>query len=332
MEQLFNSKGVHAQKMSIPVGAIVGPTATGKSKVAVEVAEILNGEIISVDSMQVYIGLDIGTAKIRKEERYSSSGKYIEHHMIDVVTPDVNYNVADFKLQAKRLIEEIHSRGKIPVLVGGTGLYYHAVIREYEFPPGSYDKELRSQLRKEAQKFGSEHLHRKLVSVDPDAAKKIHPNDTKRIIRALEFYYVTGRRISQIKNKVENKYKLAATGLFLERKKLYEAINRRVDKMLEEGLIEEVRSLLNKGYPTSANWAQGLGYKQVIGYLEGQYDLETCAELIKRDTRRYAKRQLTWFKRDKSITWFDVASYPNIGNMAEAIASHIQQRLQIEIN
>jgi len=318
--------------MSISIGAIVGPTATGKSKVAVEVADILDGEIVSVDSMQVYIGLDIGTAKIKKEERFAKSGKYIEHHMIDIVTPDINYNVADFQKEAVKIIKDIHSRGKLPILVGGTGLYYNAVVYGYEFPRDSFDEDMRLELIKEAEEKGSMHLYKKLVSADPKAAEKIHPNDTKRIIRALEYFYLTGKRISDSAGKNKACYRTASVGLYMERSKLYSAIEKRVDKMIEEGLIEEVRDLVNKGYKTDSNWAQGLGYKHVLGFLEGKYDINTCIELIKRETRNYAKRQLTWFKRDKNIVWFNVADYSDLQELAKAIVTHIYQRLQIKLN
>ncbi|NLO88928.1 MAG: tRNA (adenosine(37)-N6)-dimethylallyltransferase MiaA [Clostridia bacterium] len=318
--------------MSIPIGAILGPTAIGKSKVAVEVADLLEGEIVSVDSMQVYKGLDIGTAKIREEERFAKSGKYIEHHMIDIVTPDINYNVADFQREAVKIIKDIHSRGKLPMLVGGTGLYYNAVVYGYDFPRDSFDENLRLELIKEAEEKGNIHLYNKLIVVDPKAAEKIHPNDTKRIIRALEYFYLTGKRISDSAGKNKSCFRTVSVGLYMERRKLYSAIEKRVDKMIEEGLIEEVKDLVNKGYKTDSNWAQGLGYKQVLGFLAGNYDIHKCIELIKKETRNYAKRQITWFKRDKNIVWFNVEDYPNLQELAKAIATHICQRLQIKLN
>lgn len=315
--------------MSISIAAIVGPTATGKSDIGVEVAGILNGEVVSVDSMQVYRGMDIGTAKVTKDEQYTLGGKFIPHHMLDIVEPDIEYSVGRYQEEATAVIQEIHLRGRLPVLVGGTGLYYHALVNEYEFSPGEQNWELREQLRNEAQTKGTQYLHQKLVQVDPQAAQAIHPNDVKRVVRALEVFYKTGQRISESTKNRKQTYRIAAAGLFLEREELYENVNKRVDRMLEQGLIDEVQKLMDKGLTASNISMQALGYKEVLGYLKGEYDLETCTELLKRDTRRFAKRQLTWFKRDKSIKWFNVRDYAQKEDLVEAIVSYIQVSLQI---
>ena len=318
--------------MHISIAAIVGPTATGKSETAIEVAGLLNGEIISVDSMQIYRGMDIGTAKVKPQDRYTRDGRYIPHHMLDIVEPDVDYNVGRYQEEAALKIKEIHAKGKLPVLVGGTGLYYNALVNEYEFSPEEQNRALREQLREEAKNMGAQHLHDKLAGVDPKAAEAIHPHDLKRVIRALEVFYKTGQRISEsTKNPIQT-YLTAAAGLYLEREELYNNVNRRVDRMLEQGLIEEVKNLLEQGVKASNSSMQALGYKEVVGYLQGEYDLETCVELLKRDTRRFAKRQLTWFRRDSEIKWFNIRDYHNKTSLVEAIVNYIQLRLQIKVN
>lgn len=315
--------------MRIPIGAIVGPTATGKSEIGIEVAGLLEGEIVSVDSMQVYRGMDIGTAKVGYEERLTKDGKYIQHHMLDIVEPDEDYSVGRFQEEAAKVIQDIYGRKKLPILVGGTGLYFNALVYEYEFTPGKQDTQLRTELWEEAETFGSEHLHRKLQQVDPKSAESIHPNDTKRVIRALEVYQLTGKRISETSRNRQGSYNLAAAGLDVEREVLYRRVDLRVDRMLEQGLIEEVRGLLDQGIIRDSISMQALGYKEVAGYLLGEYDLDTCVEMLKRDTRRFAKRQLTWFKRDENIKWFRVDDYDNREQVVESIASYFRMQLQI---
>jgi tRNA dimethylallyltransferase len=313
----------------IPLGAIIGPTATGKSTTAIEVAGILNGEIISVDSMQVYRGMDIGTAKVGPDERYTADGKYIPHHMLDIVDPDVDYSVGRFQKEAALAVKDIHTRGKLPILVGGTGLYFNALVYEYEFSPGAQDTALRSILWKEAETHGPDFLHEKLQVVDPQAAKSIHPHDTKRVIRALEVYKQTGKRISESTRNRKKTYKLAAAGLYMDRNELYERVNLRVDQMIDQGLVEEVKELLDQGIEPSTVSMQALGYKEVAGYLLGQYDLETCIHLLKKNTRKFAKRQLTWFRRDKNIKWFSVSQFESKTKLVEGIASYFRDSLQI---
>jgi len=315
--------------MSISIAAIVGPTATGKSETAIEVAGLLNGEVVSVDSMQVYRGMDIGTAKVREEERYTRNGIYIPHHMVDIVDPDVEYSVGRFQEEAALVIKDIHERGKLPVLAGGTGLYFNAVVYEYEFAPGEQNWKLREQLRQEAAEKGVQYLHKRLADVDPKAAEAIHPNDVKRVVRALEVNIKTGQRISETTKNPSRTYRTAAAGLYLDREDLYEKVNKRVDIMLEQGLTQEVKGLMDRGLKPSSISMQALGYKEVAAYLQGEYDLETCMELLKRETRRFAKRQLTWFRRDKNIKWFNVNDYEDQLDLVEAIVSYIQESLQI---
>ncbi|ADL07945.1 tRNA (adenosine(37)-N6)-dimethylallyltransferase MiaA [Thermosediminibacter oceani] len=285
--------------------AIVGPTAVGKTEIAIEVALRLNGEIISADSMQIYRYMDIGTAKPTLSER-----KGVPHHMIDIVDPDKEFSVADFQSMAKDCIADIHARGKLPILSGGTGLYVNAVCYNYAFCDFEKDEELRLQLKSEAEKYGNEFLYEKLKQVDPKAAEKIHPNNLRRIIRALEVYIKTGVPFSyseELTKQQESPYDLLIFGLTRPREELYERINKRVLLMIEKGFVDEVKRLLEMGYSEDLNPMQGLGYRQIIDYLQGRITLEEAIYLISRDTRRYAKRQYTWFRKDKNIIWLDVS-------------------------
>ncbi|MDI3540906.1 MAG: tRNA dimethylallyltransferase [Thermosediminibacterales bacterium] len=287
-----------------PLLVIVGPTAVGKTKHAIEVAKMLDSEIISADSMQIYKYMDIGTAKPTPEER-----QRIPHHMIDIVEPDEEFSVADYKELAEEKIKSIFEKGKIPLLVGGTGLYVKAVIDNYFFSDASIDKEYRETLKQIALEKGGDYLHDILNKKDPAAASRIHPNDIKRIIRALEVYYQTGKPISYFEKETQKgstPYNLSYFGLTMSRERLYNLINQRVDDMIAKGLVDEVKGLLERGYNKELNALKGLGYKQIIGYLEGGYNLEKAIEILKRDTRRFAKRQFTWFKRDKRIKWINV--------------------------
>lgn len=296
-------EGVKMQNLA----AIVGPTAVGKSKIAVEVAGMLDAEIISADSVQVYKGLDIGTAKISHAERFTHTGKYIPHYMLDVVEPNETYSVAQYKVAVEELIAQISAKGKLPLLVGGTGLYVQAVIDPYKFEPIPVDWEYRKKLQQLAQEKGNEFIHSQLAKVDPISAKKLHPNDLRRIIRALEVYQATGKPIwadHQV-GKKKSRYNLSIIGINMPRPLLYERIEQRVEKMIAQGLIAEVKDLLNKGYSSNLPAMQSIGYKQICFYLKGKCTLEEAINLIKRDTRRLAKRQLTWFRRDKRIKWFE---------------------------
>ena len=287
----------------IKVLTIVGPTAVGKTELAIEVAKTLDGEIITADSMQIYQGLDIGTAKPTPQERDG-----ISHHLIDVVTPDQEFNVADYVRLAEQVIKEISDRGKVPIISGGTGLYIHALIDGFLFPEQGADPKIRRRLLLEAEE-DNQALYEKLKVVDPDAAAKLHVNDIRRIVRALEVYYSTGKPISQLQRKAQDKeakYNAIMFGLTRDRSELYQRINQRVDIMITDGLIEEVKKLLDK-YPHQPTALQALGYKELAEYLNGECSLEEAIYVLKRDTRRYAKRQLSWFRRDKRIKWLDLS-------------------------
>lgn len=281
--------------------AILGPTATGKTKIAVELAIKMGGEIISGDSMQVYREMNIGTAKIKSAEM-----KGIPHHLINIKDPDESFSVADFQILAREKIAEIAGKGKIPFLVGGTGLYIQAVIDPYEFTEQKNLLSYRRKLLALVEEKGVDYLYQQLLKVDPISAEKIHPHDLKRVRRALEYYEQTGKPISENKKAMQKKslYKLALIGLTLERSLLYQQIEKRVDHMMAEGLLEEVKSLQSKGYSLDLPAMQGIGYRQLYGYLNGEYDLIEAVALIKQETRRFAKRQLTWFRRDSRIKWF----------------------------
>ena len=284
------------------VYVIGGPTASGKSKLAVELAKKVNGEIISADSMQIYKEMNIGTAKVNKEEMQG-----VQHYLVDFVSPDERYSVSNFKKDAEKAIEEILEKGKTPIVVGGTGLYIDSLIYGIEFQNEEVDLEYREKLNKIADEKGLESLYKKAQEIDPEAMKKISINDRKRIIRVLEIYHKTGKtkteqELQSRKNEVKYEYKVFA--ITMDREKLYERIEKRVDFMIEQGLIEEVKQILEK-YHTFPTAMQGLGYKEVVEYLKGSCTKEEMIEKIKKETRHYAKRQLTWFRKNKEIIWLD---------------------------
>lgn len=283
---------------------IVGPTATGKTAVGIELAALVGGEIISADSMAVYRGMDIGTAKPDAEERARAT-----FHLIDVVNPDQDFSVAEFARLTQQAIAEIMERRRVPLLVGGTGLYVKAVTGGLSIPAVAPDRAFRERLKLEASNFGNEFLLERLRSVDPTTAARLHPNDLKRIIRALEVYEFTGLPISHFHHAKENAeigYHVRLFGLMMSRPALYRRIEERVDEQIRRGLVAEVQALLEKGYSTDLPSMKGLGYKQISGYLKGEYDFRTAVDLLKRDTRRFAKRQLTWFRADSRIRWIHV--------------------------
>jgi len=284
------------------VYVIGGPTASGKSKLAVELAKKINGEIISADSMQIYKEMNIGTAKVSKAEMDG-----INHYMIDIVTPEERYSVSSFKKDAELAIEKILKKGKTPIVVGGTGLYIDSLIYGIEFQDEEIDLAYREKLNEIADQEGLEKLYKQAQEIDPEAMKKISINDRKRIIRVLEIYHKTGKTKTETekesrKNEVKYDYKVFA--ITMDREKLYSRIEKRVDKMIEQGLIEEVQNILKKysHFPTAM---QGLGYKEVVEYLENKITKEEMIEKIKKETRHYAKRQLTWFRKNKETIWLN---------------------------
>ncbi len=308
--------------MTIPILVIAGPTAVGKTGIAIELAKELNGEIISADSRQIYKGMDIGTAKPSKDEQAA-----VKHHMLNVVNPDEPFSVGEYKRSAEKIIEDIWQRNRLPIIAGGTGLYIRAVIYGLWEGPMA-DKELRDRLRKEEEKFGKGHLYNKLKEVDPETAEKTKPNDLVRIIRSLEVYYKEGKPISyfhRLHGFQEKNHNVMFIGLTMERGMLYKKIEDRVDEMINSGLIDEVKCLLKKGYDENISSMTGVGYRQVIGYLRGDYNLEEAVRLIKRDTKRYAKRQYTWFNKDKRIEWFSIDDIDIKG-----LAPNIKKRLKLK--
>lgn len=304
---------------------IIGPTAVGKTELSLELAEQFNGEIISGDSMQVYRGMDIGTAKATPAELAR-----VPHHLIDFINPDDEYSVAQFQESATRLITEINGRNRLPFIVGGTGLYIESVTHRFQFSQTSQDPQLRERLQRLADTEGNEALHARLAAIDPITAERLHANDVKRVIRALEIYECSGYKMSdyQLRAK-QSPYDLLMIGLTMDRDKLYQRINHRVDLMIEAGLVEEVRGLLNQGYSASLVSMQGLGYKEIIPYLYGEITLDTAILNIKQRTRHFAKRQLSWFRRMTEIEWFDLtdpASKPQVEQtIKQILAGKFQQ-------
>ena len=298
---------------------IVGPTAVGKTKMSIELAKQLNGEIISGDSMQIYRGMDIGTAKATMDERQG-----IPHHLIDEKNPDEPYSVAAFQQTVRAKMEEIKSRGKLPIIVGGTGLYIKSVLYDYEFAGESESKDI------DEAKYGhlsNEELHAKLAAVDEAGAKDIHPNNRKRVIRALEIYETSGVKKSEMIEKQEHKmiYDACLIGLTDDRNVLYDRINKRVDTMYETGLVEEVKALFDEGIPDESQSIRAIGYKELYDYFKGFISLEESKELIKRNSRRYAKRQYTWFNNQMDVTWFKV-DVQHFDKTVQEVLTYVQNK------
>ena len=289
--------------MKKPLIVLTGPTAVGKTSLSISLAKAVNGEIISADSMQVYKGMDIGSAKIRKEEMQG-----VTHYLVDILEPEEEFHIVKFQKLAKAALEEIYAKGKIPILVGGTGFYIQAVTRDIDFTQAEQETSYREELEQFAKEKGAEYLHEKLREVDSKSAENIHANNVKRVIRALEFYHQNGTPISEHNEEQKQQtspYNLAYFVLTAPREILYERIDRRVDQMMEEGLLEEVKSLRERGCHRGMVSMQGLGYKEILAYLEGEYPLEEAVRILKRDTRHFAKRQLTWFRREQDVIWVD---------------------------
>lgn len=283
---------------------ICGPTASGKTSLSISLAKKINGEIVSCDSMQIYKEMDIGSAKPTVEEMQE-----IKHYLVDFVSPEKRYSVSEYKEDASKAIEEIINKGKTPIIVGGTGLYLNSLIYNIQYNEMEVDLNYRRELEKEAEEYGLEVLYNRAKEIDPEAMEKVSANDKKRITRVLEIYNATGRNKTELekKSRKEVPYNYLIFGINMERSILYDRINKRVDIMLEQGLIEEVKNLINK-YSNMPTAMQGLGYKEVKEFLDGNISKEEMIEKIKMESRRYAKRQLTWFRRNKSIKWLDASN------------------------
>jgi tRNA dimethylallyltransferase len=306
-----------------PLIVLTGPTAVGKTALSIELAKMVGGEILSADSMQVYRGMDIGSAKIRPREMQG-----VPHHLVDVLDPVQEFNVVVFQKLCRQAMEGIYGRGHIPILTGGTGFYIQALLRDIDFTENEENTEYRRQLEQLAAVKGSQVLHEMLTAVDPAAAQAIHAHNIKRMIRALEFHYLTGEKISEHNEREaerQSPYRYCYFVLNDDREKLYQRIEIRVDQMLEEGLVEEVRRLMDQGCRRDMVSMQGLGYKEILDYLEGDITLEEAVYRIKRDTRHFAKRQLTWFRREKDVIWINK---PDFGYDDRKILEVMRRRLQ----
>lgn len=295
---------------------ITGPTGIGKTELSLELAKKYKGEIISSDSMQIYKKLNIGTAKIDLDKTS------IPHHMIDIIEPSDNFTVADFKSSATKIITDINNRGGLPFLVGGTGLYINSLVYNLDFTETEPDYEYRDELREILEEEGSEFLYEKLQDQDRDMAEKIHKNNGQRIIRALEILKSGNKKGDNFREE-NNDYNLIYIGLNMDRAKLYQKINQRVDKMIDLGLIDEVKNLLDEGLDKNSQSLKAIGYKEVISYLDGEIDFDEMVDLIKKNSRHYAKRQLTWFRRDKRIKWFDRESDTILSDIENYIDSRL---------
>ncbi len=305
---------------------IAGPTASGKTALAVKLARRLNGEVISADSMQVYRGMDIGTAKTTKEEMEG-----VPHHLIDIVNPDEEWNVRLFQQRAKRAVSQITERGRVPIVCGGTGFYLRALLYDAAFDDEEGQPALRKRLERNMERYGEAALHERLAAVDPVSAERIHAHNRKRVLRALEYSLLHGRPFSEYNDEQRKKepfYDFVFFALDRERSRLYERIDRRVEGMIRRGLVEEVRGLLEKGYDPSLVSMQGLGYKEVVPLIQGTRSLEETVRVIQRDTRHFAKRQLTWFRAEKNVRWVPADE----GDTADTLASGLVPEIKKSLN
>ena len=288
---------------------LTGPTAVGKTDLSIQLAKAINGEIISADSMQVYRHMDIGSAKVTPEEMDG-----VCHHLIDVLEPEEEFNVVVFQKLAKEALTGIYERGHIPIIVGGTGFYIQALLYDIDFTENDGDTAIRRELEKLAQTQGAGCLHQMLQEIDPESAAAIHQNNVKRVIRAIEFYRQTGKKISlhnEQEREKQSPYQFLYYVLDTDRKTLYERIDRRVDLMMEHGLVDEVKHLADMGCTRDMVSMQGLGYKEILDYLSGEIPLEEAVYILKRDTRHFAKRQITWFKRERDVRWLELEQFQN---------------------
>lgn len=312
-----------------PLICIVGPTASGKTALSIALAKLYSGEIVSADSMQIYKGMDIGTAKPNAEERAG-----IPHHMMDFVDIQEPYSVARYVCEATEVIEGIYKRGNIPIVAGGTGLYIDSLLKGLDFASGPADDEQRKKLEQLCDKEGCAALLDRLRAIDPEQAEKLHVNDRKRIIRALEVYYASGEKLSEHNSKTRNysqKYNACVIGItFKDRQLLYDRINLRVDKMIEEGVLDELRQLIDCGVERSATAFQAIGYKELLPFIEGEAELAEAVEMLKQATRRYAKRQLTWFRRNSDINWLFADEMKNFSELLQASTDFIRSSGIIE--
>lgn len=306
-----------------PLVVLTGPTAVGKTGLSIRLAKAVGGEIISADSMQVYRYMDIGSAKIKKEEMAG-----VPHHLIDILEPSAAFNVVTFQRLCRQAMDTIYANGRIPILTGGTGFYIQAVLYDIDFTENEEDDTYRDMLASLAEREGAQYLHDMLKKADPKAAAAIHPNNSKRVIRALEFHRQTGMFISEhneTERQKESPYAAAYFVLNDDRQKLYAQIEKRVDDMLAEGLVEEVRRLKDMGCKRDMVSMQGLGYKEIFAFLDGECSLEEAVYRIKRDTRHFAKRQLTWFKREKNVIW---VNKPAFDYDNDAMLAFMQQKIK----
>lgn len=310
--------------MRQPIIVLTGPTAVGKTDISIRLAKETGGEIISADSMQVYRHMDIGTAKVRP---YEMQG--VPHYMIDEWEPDEEFNVFIFQKKVKEYIRDIHARGKIPILAGGTGFYIQAVLYDIAFTENQQDSLHRQKLQKEAQEKGAHALHDKLRRVDPESAKVIHENNIKRVIRALEYYQFTGEKFSEHNAREKNRispYNFLYVVLTMDREKLYQRIDQRVDRMMEQGLADEVGGLLDRGYKRDLVSMQGLGYKEIAAALEHECTMEEAVYRLKRDTRHFAKRQMTWFRREREVVMLDRGNDTGAEELVQQIIQLAEKR------
>ncbi|VIF59043.1 tRNA delta(2)-isopentenylpyrophosphate transferase [Clostridioides difficile] len=308
----------------IPLIILTGPTAVGKTDLSIKLAKDMNAEIISADSMQIYEYMDIGSAKVTEAEMQG-----VKHYLIDEVKPDYPFSVSEFQQRAKKYIYEINEKGKCVLVTGGTGLYLNSLIYNMDFAQSDANNELRKELQNQLAENGIDYMHNRLKELDEESANRIHKNNTKRVIRALEVC-LSGKKMNDFSNdlKFNEEYQPIIIVLNRDREHLYQRINMRVDIMLKNGLVEEVKKLLSMGFKKDMISMQGIGYKEILKYLDGEYTYEEAIEIIKRDSRRYAKRQITWFKRYKTAKWFDLEQYENIDELKNEIILYIKDSIK----
>ncbi|HGM1124006.1 TPA: tRNA (adenosine(37)-N6)-dimethylallyltransferase MiaA [Clostridioides difficile] len=308
----------------IPLIILTGPTAVGKTDLSIKLAKDMDAEIISADSMQIYEYMDIGSAKVTEEEMQG-----VKHYLIDEVKPDYPFSVSEFQQRAKKYIYEINEKGKCVLVTGGTGLYLNSLIYNMDFAQSDANNELREELQNQLAEKGIDYMHNKLKELDEESANRIHKNNTKRVIRALEVC-LSGKKMNDFSSdlKFNEEYQPIIIVLNRDREHLYQRINMRVDIMLKNGLVEEVKKLLSMGFKKDMISMQGIGYKEILKYIDREYTYEEAIEIIKRDSRRYAKRQITWFKRYKTAKWFDLDQYENIDELKNEIILYIKDSIK----